>query len=748
MRFWQELRRRRVFRLAGLYVVGAWLVVQVGDIVLPAWALPETAMRYLIVGATLCFPIALVFAWFYDITPNGIVRTKPAGESESASTGLKRSDYAILAALLFIAGTILVGSIDRIVQTKDATVDVVAQDDKPPNSLAVLPFENLDPNPDTEYFSNGISEEILHKLSSVSALRVLGRTSSFAFGNSDQGPKRISDILGVRYILGGTVRREANKVRITARLLDDAGFQIWSASFDGALESIFDLQSSIASEVASQITSELVKPIGGGSKTDNMEAYRYYLVGREYFNKRPPNWHLKAEEAFRKAIAEDPGFAPSYVGLANSMGVGVGTHRFMINLADIDAALAKALELDPNLAGAYATRGMTRANSPVEDLDAATRDLEHAVKLDPNQPMALSWLATAYVAQGRIDEAISAQERGLAIDPFNVPLVLNSSERFLFVGNIDGAIEHVSRLLLLPEPPGPVYPVLSGYYELKRDFPAAIEWLKESIRKSGSTDFYSIGQLSFLYDLLGMRNEADYWFARYEESQSSPLLLLFHQTERYIELGETEKAAAFLQRFEDRQGFNMEKYPPQYETIFAEYYVALGRPEIGVAQLEERIGKDGSETDPDSTDVRTLFELFMLADGYEQLGMHERATATRTRGIQISDRLRDDEAFDADIESLFARAFVHGMSGDAIEGAALLDAAIDAGFGRLPWITVNLMRGKAFRAPEFADSVQKLESILAAQRDVVAAEDAKNDFRAEFEQMLKEPPDQAPDNRY
>lgn len=741
MKIWQELRRRRVFRLTGLYVVGAWLVVQVADVVLPAWALPETAMRYLIIGATLCFPIALIFGWFFDITPTGIVRTPPSSEAESVDIRLRRSDYVILIALLFVTGTILVGSIERIVHTTDETLDIVAHSERPPNSLAILPFENLDPNPDTEYFSNGISEEILHKLSSVGALKVLGRTSSFAFGSSDHGPKRISEILGVRYLLSGTVRCEADKVRITARLLDDAGFQIWSASFDGALESIFDLQSRIATDVASRITNELVEPAGGGSKTDNMEAYRYYLVGREYFNKRTPNWQEKAEEAFRAAIAADPDYAPAYVGLANALTIAVGAERFIANLKEIDAAIAKALELDPNLAEAYATRGITRTNSPAEDLDAAVRDLERSVHLDPNQPMSLSWLATTYAAQGRTDEAISAQERGLAIDPFNVPLVLNTSQEFLFAGDIDGAIKYVSRLLLLPVPPDPIYSVLSTYHELKRDFPGAVKWIKESIRKSGPTDSYGIGQLSFLYDLLDMRSEADYWFARYEDSQTIPLMLLFHQTERYVELGEIEKATRFLQRFEDRQGFNIEEYPPYYETAFAEYCVAVGRPDIGVAQLEQQIGKDGNETNPESTNMDTLFKLYALADGYEQLGVHESADAARAHGAEIANRLGDDKNLDADQDALFARAFVHGINGNTRDGANLLNAAIDAGFGRYPWLTTNLLRSKAFLAPEFAGPVKKLERIIAEQRDIVAAKNAQNDFRAKFERLLNEPSD-------
>ena len=739
MKFWQELRRRRVFRLAGLYIVGAWLAVQVADIVLPAWAVPETAMRYLIIAATLCFPIALVFAWFYDITAGGIVRTPPAGESEAVVARLKRSDYAILAALLFIAGTILVGSIERIVHTSDDTLDAAAPDERPENSLAVLPFENLDPNPDTEYFSNGISEEILHKLSSVRALKVLGRTSSFAFGSSDQGPKRISEILGVRYLLSGTVRREANQVRITARLLDDAGFQVWSASFDGALESIFDLQSRIATEVASQITSELVESAGGGSKTDNMEAYRYYLVGNEYFNKRPPNWGKKAEEAFRIAIAADPDFAPAYVGLANSLAIGRGARGIFARLDDADAALETALRLDPDLAGAYATRGVTRTGpSPMEDSEAAVRDLEHAVQLDPNQAMAWSWLANAYFALDRVDEALAAQDRGLAIDPFNVPLVLNTSDRFSMADDNDGAIQHISRLLLLPEPPGAVYRVLSGLHEAKSDYPAAIDWTKKAIRQFGADDSFDTGQLSYLYDLLGMQDNGDYWFARHEESNSDPLSLLFRQVERYIAIGEIETAITYLERYDAREGFDLADYPPEYPLEFAKFSIALGHADSGLEQLEQDLGEDGSEINTEDDVVEAILTLFLLADGYEQLGEHERATAIRTRATNIAEQSLGDGESASDPQVLFAQAFVYGTNGRAVEGAAALNAAIDNGFDRYLEVTADPILSKAFTAPEFASAVKRLETLIAEHRKVVEAQDKIDDFRTEFERMLEE----------
>ena len=225
MGFWKELRRRRVYPMVGFYIVGAWLIMQVADVFFPAWGLPETAVRFLIIATILCFPIALIFSWIFDITTSGIVKTEPADPGESFDNSLQRTDFVVLAALLAIGAAIVFGSLQKIVEEED---DVVAATEKIANSVAILPFVNLDTNPDTGYFSDGVTEEILHRLSSIKALHILSRTSSFAFRDSNEGPARISEILGVRYLLHGSVRRDNNFVRVTARLIDDTGYQVWS----------------------------------------------------------------------------------------------------------------------------------------------------------------------------------------------------------------------------------------------------------------------------------------------------------------------------------------------------------------------------------------------------------------------------------------------------------------------------------------------------------------------------------------
>jgi TolB-like protein len=304
---WQELRRRRVFRTAGLYIVGAWLVVQVADIAFPAWGLPETSLRYLFIAAAACFPVALVFGWFFDVTPGGIVRTQPAGAGAAPDLRLRRGDYVLLLALLAIGATVLIGTLGGIDEEVGSTTGVVAID-KPAHSVAVLPFRNLDPNAETGFFSDGITEEVLHRLSSIGVLHVLASNSSFLFRDSEEGPKSISDKLGVRYLLQGSVRRDADFVRVTARLVDETGFQVWSEIFDRELESIFVIQTEIASRVASHVVDEIVPPqeLPAGRTTENMAAYTEYLRGRAYFDSRVAGWQAQA------ASSRDASRLPSF----------------------------------------------------------------------------------------------------------------------------------------------------------------------------------------------------------------------------------------------------------------------------------------------------------------------------------------------------------------------------------------------------------------------------------------------------
>jgi TolB-like protein len=417
MKFWHDLRRRHVYRLIGLYIVGAWLLIQVAATFFPAWGIPETALRYLIIAALLCFPVAIVFSWFYDITSAGIVRTARAGDTSEADFRLKRADYLILAALVAVLVVVFYGSVEKVRESTDILPEAI---EAAPNSIAVLPFSNYDDDPNTKYFSDGVTEEILHRLSEFADLKVMVRNSSFAFADSNMTIPRISELLGVRYLLQGSVRRDIHQVRITAQLVDSSGRQVWSQTFDRKLEGIFAIQTEIANSVAKQLVDRVApRSVDTARTTTNMDAYQEYLIGREYLYRRASGWAPYAFAAFRRALELDPGFAPPYAGLAVTTYLASPNDSESIresNQVILDRAIAyseSALDLDPNLAEAHAARGLFYMGGPEPDPIAAEISLRRALELDPSVANAYNWLSAALLAQNRADEGNIVQQKSL-----------------------------------------------------------------------------------------------------------------------------------------------------------------------------------------------------------------------------------------------------------------------------------------------------------------------------------------------
>ncbi|MGD8425529.1 MAG: hypothetical protein PVH13_09815, partial [Gammaproteobacteria bacterium] len=289
--FVRELRRRRVFRTAGIYIVGAWLLLQVADVLFPGWGLPDAAVNALFFAAVIGFPVALVFGWFYDVTTHGIVRTPSADEEGGdAPLPLQRRDYLILASLGIVAAVIAFDATREIVETPRVDESAAGPAERPdlaaklPNSIAVLPFANISNDPDNEVFCDGVSEEILNKLGAFSDLNVIGRTSSFAFKGSDYRIPKISALLGAEYLLQGSVRKQGDRLRISAQLVDSTGAQRWSNTFDRNLEDIFAIQVEIADVVASTVVPQITAP--QPSYQPKLDAYQHFLVGRELLRKR------------------------------------------------------------------------------------------------------------------------------------------------------------------------------------------------------------------------------------------------------------------------------------------------------------------------------------------------------------------------------------------------------------------------------------------------------------------------------
>ena len=737
MNFWQELRRRRVYRLAGLYVVGAWLVIQVADISFPAWGVPETALRYLFIAAAACFPVALIFSWYYDITPKGIVRTEAADSSEAVDFKLRRADYLVLTALLAVGLAILLGSANKIQEEIESGPAIAIEAGWRENSIAVLPFTNLDINPDTGFFSDGITEEILYRLSSLRALHVLASNSSFAFRNSEESPAQIREKLGVRYLLQGSIRRENDHVRVTARLIDEEGFQVWSESFERKLEGIFAIQTEIAGTVASQIINEIVplQELPAGRTTTNMEAYAEYLVGRAHLDARTMDWREKAVAAYRRAIEMDPEFAPPYAGQAIAIAINAG---FGPHLDEARQLAEKALELDPELAEAHAIRGLLLSFGG--EYAQGVSSIRMAIQLDPSLSIAYNWLHFGMERQGLRSEANAAQDRGLEIDPLNPPLVANVASRESRDGNFNRAEQLLLRLVDLPEPPGLVYPSLFNLYEEWGRLTDAVAVAKQDVRRRASAgNLGALDRLAFGYGNLGMTEDADYWkdleldFVQDDLESLDLTYNLLKMRDANSTLG------AELKQLVDETEFQLGEHHPWTLAQLGLVNIQVGNFETGSEQLDYGLrllqaGPDATEPAgsidvtaiPGTTDD-VVFVMHLLAFAYQQVGRSDEADAILR---QLTDAFGMEN-----------NALQHALLGDSAAAMQALRSAKGSwsryyGPGKYFTIINEPAWAETIQAPEFQKFLAEMKEEVDRQRAIVEAADAEHDFRAEIATLL------------
>lgn len=732
MKLGQDLRRRHIFRLVGLYVFGAWVVIEVASVFFPAWGIPDTALRYLIIAAVLGFPIALVFGWFFDITASGIVRTAPAGEEEFGDFKLKRLDYLILVALLAVSAAVLFGSFEKIMESTDQVSQAIPVIDKPANSIAVLPFVNLDDETDTAYFSNGITEEILHRLSTFEVLKVIGRTSSFAFGDSDMGVPRISNILGVRYLLQGSVRREANVVRVTAQLVDESGFQLWSETFDRKLEGIFAIQTEIANRVASELVNEIVASGAQSmaSTTTNMVAYNAYLLGRAFLNRRTPGWQQHAAAEFQSAIDLDPDYAPPYAGLAIAMMMGGSAEGFVEAQALAQEAIDHALGLDPELAEAHAAQGLLLLRKRRDPNPAAAEAaLRRALLSDPNLVVAHSWLANTLGVQGRTDESHAAMDRGLEIDPLNPVILLNVANRFQWNGDFRRTEQLLLRLMDLPEPPGIAYWGLHNLYEYYGRYVEVHQWAKKIILAYGEADrIQGFGVLSTVYGRLGMAEDADYWVGLDPDKFSR----FFRKGYLFKLRGDRAGIRIHLENFMRQNPVDYKKLPAWPARLFGVINLEAGNYEKGVEILTDVFDLESPIA------LGSLVEIDILqmrAFAHRQVGDEASAVRVLLRIDQELQNLADSEQIynPSVLELIALNQVMHDDVAGALES---LESAVSLGWQNYYAIVNDQRWAEALQEPEFVSLLSWVKAGLDRQRSKVEAADAKEDFRADVERLF------------
>jgi TolB-like protein/Flp pilus assembly protein TadD len=734
LKFWQDLRRRKIYRLIGIYVVSAWLAIQVASTFFPAWAIPDTALRFLIIAAAMGFPVALVFGWFFDITADGIVRTASATESDTADLALRRPDYLILSALALTAVAILVGSFDKVRQATDGTVTTTESIEKPANSIAILPFVNMNKDVDTEYFSDGITEEILHHLSSLKTLRVMGRTSSFAFKNSDIGLPRLSDILQVKYLLQGSVRRDRDQVRVTASLVDDSGYQVWSQTFDRKLEGIFAIQTEIADMVAGQLVRQIGRSSDTASRvTENLDAYQEYLLGRDYLNHRGVDWKVNATAAFEKSIELDPEFALPYAGLAVATSIGQRYSSVPENLANAQAQVDRALELQPELAEAHAAQGLILFVGQNPNFAAAEAALRRAIDLDPNLVIAYNWLSTTVSSQGRSEEGQAIRESGLAIDPLNPVINTNVAARYSSRGDFRRAEKLLLRLMDLPDPPSMAYWGLESLYYAYGRLDDALDWTKRIVRAHGPESRNNpYGVLAIIYEHLGMSSDSDYWFDKLVDDDADAFQILVRKSYILKLRGDYEGTKELLDKASQHGEINYRELSIFAAQVVGALNISVGDVESGIEILESVIDVDAPISTTSGGGVGALDFLQLLAYGHRQIGNDARAT-------MILQKVQETfEYWSADGESQNPRtmeklALNQAMLGDTQQALATLESAASLGWRNYFFVLNDQRWQETMELPEFKSLMSWVKADIDRQRERIEAIELKEDFRAYVE---------------
>lgn len=431
MSFWGELKRRKVIRVGAAYLVVAWLLAQIADVFAPALNLPEWSVPFVAFLLVLGFPIAIFLAWAYEITPAGVQRSTDAPISD-------RSEHLPTIKIHYIATALLVAAVGAFLVLRYESDDSQV-------TIAVLPFVNLSSDAEQEYFADGLSEEMMSQLAQIDGLLVTARTSSFAFKGRSENVQEIGQRLGVGHVLEGSVRKEGERIRVTAQLIETVdGYEVWSRTYDGGLDQIFDIQESISSEIAGalRVTLGLADDTRLAGGTENSEAYEHYLLGRSYVRRNTPSDTFEAIDEFDRAIALDASFGQARVALGQAYSsvwvipspgnitrreqaisdavafaadlpgtqlLLAGRHQRAWSWADADEAYVRGLELAPddfdanfNYGQFLRMTGRVRASLPY--LQAARR--ADPLVLNPEQA-----LSQAYEVLGNYEEAVAHYEK-------------------------------------------------------------------------------------------------------------------------------------------------------------------------------------------------------------------------------------------------------------------------------------------------------------------------------------------------
>tara|TARA_R110002096_G_scaffold342687_3_gene535725 strand:- start:45372 stop:47159 length:1788 start_codon:yes stop_codon:yes gene_type:complete len=460
---WVEIKRRNVAKVGVAYVTLAWIVIEVTSIAVPALNLSPALNGIVFYLGMIGFPFALFFAWAFEMTPNGIKKTEAInpGESIAKMTG-KKLERIIIALLVLTVGVLMWenygGSpVEQVVTDTPIQIAEPLVEEQAPPSIAVLPFVNMSADQEQEYFSDGISEEILNVLAKIPNLHVTSRSSAFAFKGKDLDLKEVANQLGVNHILEGSVRKAGDQVRITAQLIEaNSDRHLWSETYDRELVDIFAVQDEISNAIVIVLKEKLMGeeevPMQSlVTSTTNPAAYTAYLKGFQLWqNGNSDEDAMIALAAINESIALDDSYAPAHAMHARiySGMTQIAYYPLSEGAPIARQSIARAIELDPNFAPSYLTRANIRS-ALAFDFIGAKNDLDKALSLNPNDALVYRQLSQFSSAMGDYDQAILHAQKAVELDPLNIAARVQESRVYTFMGDAQKGLETADLALTL-----------------------------------------------------------------------------------------------------------------------------------------------------------------------------------------------------------------------------------------------------------------------------------------------------------
>jgi TolB-like protein/Flp pilus assembly protein TadD len=447
-RFLTELKRRNVYKVVVVYAAAAWLLLQVADVFFPLFGLPEWSITMMLALSALGFPIAVICAWAFDLTPEGVVRAQPvASKKEHPLSTARIAEFVVIGVLVLTVGYLY---LDRLSLQKRIVEPESAESGEPAiprpeqyRAIAVLPFADMSEARNQDWFAEGIAEELLIALSQVEQLSVMARTSSFAFKDTDKTIAEIADILGVQAVLEGSVRRSGDRVRITAQLVDArSGYHIWSGSYQRELADIFQLQDELARAIVQALRVELgVGPTVRlvAEQTRSLEAYNWFMRGRALLSWANPTTSVQSVGYLEKAVEVEHDYALAWGYLAYARALHILWRPFDEVNPVATAAYERALALDPEQSEALTAKALMTLMLE-HDWEAAGKLYQRAMASRENNAAIAGYAAFYLTAIDRLPQAIQLYAQLEERDPLQAGYKANLANVLIWSGDAEGAI--------------------------------------------------------------------------------------------------------------------------------------------------------------------------------------------------------------------------------------------------------------------------------------------------------------------